>query len=71
MFTGRVPLEEWKYDEPREYDELASRGELEERLAPPVPRLIERGFKIFGFIALGVGLVLIALIVYAMVFGYR
>ena len=30
-----------------------------------------RGFRIFGFIALAVGLTLIALIVYAMVFGYR
>jgi len=32
---------------------------------------VVRGFKVFGFIALAVGLALIALIVYSMLFGYR
>jgi cytochrome b subunit of formate dehydrogenase len=71
IFTGRVPLEEFKYDKPREYQELVKAGRLEEHLVDPFPKPVERGFKIFGFIALAVGLTLIGLIVYAMLFGYR
>ena len=44
---------------------------IEQYMVDPFPRSVERGLKTFGFIALGVGLVLIGLIVYAMLFGYR
>jgi len=71
IFTGRVPLEELKKDKPREYERLVASGELEQTLVDPYPRGLERAFKIFGFAALAVGLTLIALIVYSMVFGYR
>jgi cytochrome b subunit of formate dehydrogenase len=71
IFTGRMTVEELKFDKPAEYEELVANGELEQHLVDPLPREVERGFKIFGFIALGVGLLLIALIVYAMLFGYR
>jgi len=71
IFTGRVSLEELKYDKPREYEQLVARGELERHLVDPIPRTAERGFRIFGFIALGVGLLLIGLIAYAMLVGYR
>ena len=50
---------------------MVREGRLERHMVDPFPRPVERGFKIFGFIALGVGLLLIALIVYAMLFGYR
>jgi cytochrome b subunit of formate dehydrogenase len=71
MFTGRVPLEELKYDKPREYEQLVARGELEQHLVEPLPDAVEHGFRIFGFTALAIGLALIALIVYSMLFGYR
>jgi len=71
IFTGRVPLEELKRDKPREYEELVQSGKLEEYLVDPYPKKRERAFRIFGFAALTVGLILIALIVYTMVFGYR
>jgi cytochrome b subunit of formate dehydrogenase len=71
MFTGRVSLAELKYDKPREYEELMASGQMEQNLVDPFPASAERGFKIFGFMALAVGLLLIALIVYAMLFGYR
>ncbi len=71
IFTGRVPLEELKRDKPREYERLAASGELERTIVDPVPLGVERAFRIFGFIALAVGLTLIALIVYSMIFGYR
>jgi cytochrome b subunit of formate dehydrogenase len=71
IFTGRVPIEELKKDKPREYERLVASGELEETLVDAYPGEIERAFKIFGFTALAVGLTLIALIVYSMLFGYR
>ena len=71
MFTGRVPLEEWRYDKPREYEELVENSRLEKHLADPIPGMVEHGFRVFGFAALTIGLLLIALIMYAMLFGYR
>jgi hypothetical protein len=65
-----VPLEEFKRDKPREYEELVARGELERHLVDPYPPQFERGFKIFGFAALAVGLMLIVLIIYSMLSAY-
>jgi predicted CXXCH cytochrome family protein len=71
IFTGRVTVDELKYDKPEEYEQLAASGDLERHLVEPLPDAAERGFKIFGFVALTIGLSLIALIVYTMIFGYR
>jgi hypothetical protein len=71
IFTGQVPLEELKRDKPREYEELVASGRLQDTLVEPYPRQRERVFKAFGFTALAVGLTLIGLIVYSMLFGYR
>jgi cytochrome b subunit of formate dehydrogenase len=71
VFTGRMSLEELKHDKPGEYEELAASGRLEENLAEPVPLALTRGAKIFGFTALVVGLTLVLLIIYAMLFAYR
>ena len=71
MFTGRVPLEELKRDRPREYEELIKTREIKKHLVPPMPPSIVKGMKIFGTIALIIGLSLIFLIIYAEIFGYR
>ena len=71
VFTGRMTLEELRHDKPREYEELVASGELEKYLADPVPLALTRGVKVFGFAALTVGLTLVVLIIYAMVFAYR
>jgi hypothetical protein len=71
IFTGRVTLEELKYDKPGEYDELMAQDDVEDRLVTPYPQKVERAFKVFGFTFLFIGLTLIALIVYTMLFGYR
>ena len=71
IFTGRVPLEEMKRDKPREYAALVASGELERHLVDPYPRKLERAFRVFGFTALGIGLTLIGLIIYSMLFGYQ
>ncbi len=71
IFTGGVPLEEFKKDRPKEYEQMVERGELEQNLMPaPVP-LAAKLWRRLGFTALGIGLSLIALIIYAAVFAYR
>ena len=74
IFTGRVPLEELKHDKPAEYEEFienATPEELAERIVGPAKPRLEKAAKIFGFTALAIGLTLIALIVYSMLFAYR
>jgi cytochrome b subunit of formate dehydrogenase len=71
IFTGRVPLEEFKVERPREYEQLVASGELEQHLVEPLPHYVVRGFRIFGAVALILGLILIFLIIWAEVFGYR
>jgi len=71
IFTGRVPVEELKYDKPHEYRELIETGQFEARLVDPMPKQTERWFRIFGYTALTIGLTLIAAIIYTMLFGYR
>jgi len=71
IFTGRMTVEELKYDKPAEYQAMVERGALEGRLVDPIPAATERLFKVFGFAALAIGLTLIVLIVYTMLFGYR
>ncbi len=71
IFTGRVSLEEFKEDRPREYEELVRSGELERHLTePPHPALL-KAFRVFGLSALTLGLALIVLIIWAELFGYR
>ena len=71
IFTGRVSVEELKADKPREYEELIASGELEKNLFEAYPRNAQIIFRVIGFTALTIGLTLIALIVYSMLFGYR
>jgi len=71
IFTGTVPLDEFKIDRPREYEAMLQSGALEGRLEPaPSPREV-KVWKIFGTVALSLGILLILLILYAAIFGYR
>jgi hypothetical protein len=74
IFTGRVGVEELRHDKPAEYEELiegAAPDELEQRIAGPANPKFERAARIFGFTALSIGLTLIGLIIYSMLFAYR
>jgi cytochrome b subunit of formate dehydrogenase/uncharacterized protein with PIN domain len=71
IFTGGMPLEEFKRDRPREYRELVESGQLEQSLMPAPPAQAARFWRRLGFTALGVGLLMIGLILYAMLFAYR
>ncbi len=70
IFTGHVPLEEYKKDRPREYKELVESGNLDKVV-------VERDFsstwmkfvKFFGFLFLGLGVIMIILIVYSLLMG--
>ena len=71
IFTEGMPLEEFERDRPREYRRLKETNQLSERLMPaPADREI-RFWRRLGFTALTIGLILIVLIVYAMLFVYR
>jgi len=72
IFTGIVPLEEYKTDRPREYEELRASGELRKRVVKEnVSIQRQKLISILGFSALFVGVLLIALIIYSMIFGYK
>ncbi len=71
IFTGRMSVEEFKEDRPREYEELVASGELEKRLVEPMHPSMVKAFRIFGFTALTIGLGLVVLIIWAELFGYR
>ncbi|MBI3665800.1 MAG: hypothetical protein HY236_06170 [Acidobacteria bacterium] len=71
IFTEGVPLEEFRRDRPREYQQMVERGELEKNLMPPPAPIVVRFWRRFGFAALAIGLSLIALILYAEIFAYR
>ncbi len=71
IFTGRITVEELKHERPDEYAQLVAKGTLDAHLVDPFPKTVERGLRTFGFVALGIGLALIGLIVYAMIFQYR
>ncbi len=71
IFSGRIPLEEFKIDRPTEYKELVEKGELENYLVEPYPQIVIRAIKVFGWIALSMGFSIIVWIIYAMIFAYR
>ena len=71
IFSGRVSLEEFKVDRPDEYRQLVESGELEKYLVEPYQPIVIKSIKIFGWIALSLGLSIIIWIIYAMIFAYR
>jgi cytochrome b subunit of formate dehydrogenase len=72
VFTGLTPLADYIKDRPQEYEEMKRSGELRRRLVKAnLSRRWMIGVRVFGSIFLGVGLILIALIIYSVIFGYR
>jgi cytochrome b subunit of formate dehydrogenase len=72
VFTGLTPLEDYMRDRPEEYEQMKRSGELRKRLVKKtLTRRYEIGVRVVGGTFLGVGLVLVTLIIYSMVFGYK
>ena len=72
IFTGTVPFEEYKHDRPREYEELKKSGRLKKVVLKREHKPKYEGVvKIFGYLFLSLGLALVILIIYSMLFGYK
>ncbi len=71
IFSGRMPVEEFKLDRPEEYGKLVSDGNLNQFLVEPYPPIVIRAIKVFGWIALSTGFSIIVWIIYAMIFAYK
>jgi cytochrome b subunit of formate dehydrogenase len=71
VFTGRMPIEEFKHDKPAEYEEIVEKGNLQDYLVEPYPPIVIRAIRIFAWIALSIGFSIIIWIIYAMLFAYR
>ncbi len=71
VFTGHMKLAELKRDKQLEYRTLIAAGTLEENLAEPQPTIVVRAIRLFAWVALMIGTVLIVSIAYAMIFVYR
>jgi cytochrome b subunit of formate dehydrogenase/nitrate/TMAO reductase-like tetraheme cytochrome c subunit len=62
MFTGTMPLEEFKKEHGLEYRRLVETGQLESRLIdPPSPGMVEAS-RLLGFVLIIIGLTLLTLV---------
>jgi len=70
IFTGHVPVEEYKKDRQEEYEELEKAGKLENVVVKKdIPLSWIKFIKVFGYIFLFTGLLLVILIVYSLIRG--
>jgi len=72
IFTGIVPLDEYKEDRPTEYKYLKDSGKLKKSvvLKEITPKKL-LAIRIFGYSFLFIGIALILLIIYSMLLGYK
>jgi hypothetical protein len=62
MFTGAVPLEEFKHEHTVEYNRLVQSGELQKYLVDEPSRPMALGAKILGFSLIAFGLILLVFV---------
>ena len=62
MFTGSVPLEEFRREHALEYERLVQTGELQKYLVDAPSQPMTLGAKILGFTLIGAGLALLVLV---------
>jgi len=69
IFTGRVPVEEYKEDRPREFEDLEESGNLKNVVVKT--QISDQRMKLvrfFGYLFLFTGIILVVLIIYSLVF---
>jgi cytochrome b subunit of formate dehydrogenase len=71
VFTGRMPLAEFRRDKPAEYEALLAAGELEKNLGEAYPPVVLKAIRAFAWAALALGFLMVVWILYAMLFAYR
>ena len=59
VFTGRMPIEEFKRDKPAEYEALVAAGTLEEHLEEPYQPVVIKAVRFFGWTALTLGFLIV------------
>ncbi len=70
IFTGHIPLEEFKEDRPREYEELVKSGRIKKVLVKKeISKLRMKTIRTFGFIFLILGFTLVGFIIYSLIMG--
>ena len=70
IFTGHMSVEHLKHERPREYQDLLDSGKLDEKIVEKeFSKDNMRLIRFFGFLALGIGVILIALIIYTFISG--
>lgn len=70
IFTGYVPLEEYKKDRPREYEELVRSGKIDEVVVEKeISTSWLKTVKFFGYLFLSAGIMIVILIVYSLIAG--
>lgn len=70
IFTGYVPLEEYKKDRPREYKELVESGRLEKVVVEKdISKSWIKTVKFFGYVFLSLGIIIVLLIIYSLIAG--
>jgi len=65
IFTGRVTVKEMEEERPDEYERLRRTGRLDELASPAAPRWVYRLGRTAGGVAVVLGLLMVALIVFA------
>jgi hypothetical protein len=63
MFTGAVPLEEFRREHRLEYERLMRTGEIQKYLVDAPSRPFTLGSKILGFTLIAIGLTLLVLVI--------
>jgi hypothetical protein len=63
MFTGAVPLEEFRREHALEFQRLVDAGELEKHLVDTPSPAMTLGSRILGFTLISVGLLLLVLVI--------
>jgi cytochrome b subunit of formate dehydrogenase len=66
IFTGRATAEYMKDEHPLEYDRAEAADALQARVVPPVSRVAWGWSVVLGFLALAMGIVLIALVAWSL-----
>jgi cytochrome c551/c552/thiosulfate reductase cytochrome b subunit len=67
MFTGAVPLEEFRREHALEYQRLVETGQLAKHLVDAPSRSMTLGSKVLGFTLIAIGLALLVLVVIGIV----
>jgi cytochrome b subunit of formate dehydrogenase len=71
VFTGRMPVAEFRQDKPAEYEQLVTEGKLGAFMVEAYQPVVIRTIRAFAWTALGIGISMVLWIIYAMVFAYR